>query len=185
MTDYPGDGPGEVPAQGSGEESQRPDAASAPGPPPAPGSWPPSPEQYTGQPYGGQPYGGQPYTGQPYTGYPPAGYPPPPGYFPAPPNHPRATLALALGITGLAGGLFFCGVPLLVSPFAWVVGHRALRDIRAAAGRLGGESSAQAGMVMGIVGTVLLFVFVIVVALVVIGLAATHFSPTPPHGKSV
>jgi hypothetical protein len=123
--------------------------------------------------------------GHPAPWYPPAGYPPYPGHLPAPPNHPRATLALALGITGLAGGLFFCGVPLVVSPFAWVIGHRALRDIRAAAGRLGGESSAQAGMVMGIVGTVLLFVFVTVVVLLVIGLAAADFGPVPPHGKSV
>jgi hypothetical protein len=76
-------------------------------------------------------------------------------------------------------------VPLLVSPFAWVIGHRSLREIRAAGGHLGGESSAQAGMVMGIVGTVLLFVFVIVVVLLVIGLAASDFTTTATHGKAV
>lgn len=134
----------------------------------------PSPYQQSVPP---PPGAGYPPPGYP-PGYPPPGYPPPPGYYaaqPALPNHPQATLALALGIIGLAGGLFFCGVPLLVSPFAWVTGHRSLRDIRNAAGRLGGESTAQAGMVLGIIGTVLLVVWLILVVLLVIGLATTDF----------
>ena len=179
MSDYPGPDP------------QRPDAAVPPPEQPPAG---PRPGPYSGQP-AGQP-GGQPGAPVPppppyqppheQPGYPPPGQQPgylppgypPPGYYPpqpALPNHPQATLALALGIIGLAGGLFFCGVPLLVSPFAWVTGHRALREIRSAPGRLSGESAAQAGMVLGIIGTVLLVVWLILVVLLVVGLAASNF----------
>ena len=42
------------------------------------------------------------------------------------------------------------------------LGHHALKEIRASHGRLGGEGSAKAGMVMGIVGTVLLVLGVVV-----------------------
>jgi hypothetical protein len=145
-------------------------------------------QPYTQPGYGQPPYGqpgyaqppyGQPY-GQPTYGYPPpggqsgppvggpAGYPPY-AFTPPRPNHPQSTLALVLGIAGLALG-FMCGVGFLASPFAWGVGHHALSEIRASHGRLGGEGSAKAGMVMGIVGTALLAIGVLI--LIVIGIVA-------------
>lgn len=134
-----------------------------------------------GQPYG-QPAYGAPYQ-QPYAqpgyqaGYPPAyGYPPPagqsgppgahPGYPPyaafAPhrPDHPQSTLALILGICGLVFG-FACGLGFLASPFAWALGRNAVKEIRASHGRLGGEGAAKAGMVTGIIGTILLIIGVV------------------------
>lgn len=55
-------------------------------------------------------------------------------------------------------GLVLCGV---LAPFAWVVGGRAVREIDASAGVLGGRSQANAGRILGIVGSVLLLVAVV------------------------
>ena len=82
--------------------------------------------------------------------------PPYGGFAAPPPDHPQSTLALVLGLVGVVGAFIFCGVPLVVSPFAWALGHNALKEIRASQGRLGGESQARAGMILGIIGTVLL-----------------------------
>lgn len=82
--------------------------------------------------------------------------PPPPGAHPQPPrDHPQATTALVLGILGLV----LCGV---LAPFAWVVGGRAVREIDASGGALGGRSQANAGRILGIVGSVLLLLAVVV-----------------------
>ena len=144
----------------------------------------PYPQQAYGQPAYGQPHYGQPAYGPP----PPYGYPPPPpppqsgppmgpgfgpyGVFsPARSNHPQATLSMVLGIAGLVFGFLACGVGFLASPFAWALGRNALNETRASQGRLGGEGTAKAGMVLGIIGTVLLglvllglIIFAIVVA---------------------
>ncbi|MDQ6934981.1 MAG: hypothetical protein M3130_06820 [Actinomycetota bacterium] len=138
----------------------------------APGLPPGFPGGQTGYPPGYQ--GGAP-------GYPPGyqggqtGYPPPgnPYAFHAPrPDHPQAGLALGLGIGGLVGGLILCGLPLLACPFAWSIGHRSLKEIRASQGRYGGEGQAQTGMIMGIVGSVLLVLGLIAVIGIAIALVA-------------
>ncbi len=77
-----------------------------------------------------------------------------PGYAPqAPmqyaPDHPKSTLVLILGILGIV----VCG---LIAPFAWVMGKRTVSEIDASQGNLGGRGAAQAGYVLGIVGSVLL-----------------------------
>lgn len=82
------------------------------------------------------------------------------------PEHPSATTAMVLGIVSLAGLLFTVGITLLLAPVAWVVGARAVREIDASPGRYAGRDRAQAGKVMGIIGTVLL---VLVVLLVIAG----------------
>lgn len=64
---------------------------------------------------------------------------------------PRALLALVLGIVGVA-------VCQLVAPFAWSIGKRAVSDIDASGGSLGGRGPAQTGYVLGVVGTVMLVV---------------------------
>jgi hypothetical protein len=92
----------------------------------------------------------------------PVGYgqppPSPPGYAPGPfpgssqgyrQDHPRATTALVLGIVGLL-------VCQLVSPFAMSMGRKAMREIDESGGTLGGRGSAQAGWILGLVGTILI-----------------------------
>jgi len=108
---------------------------------------------YQGQPGYGQPSYGQPGYGQ-QSDY-PQGYaqqyaPPPQGaYAYQAPEHPKATSSMVLGIVGLV----LCQV---LSPFAWVMGKKTLQEIDASGGRVGGRGQAQAGYILGIVGTVLL-----------------------------
>ena len=121
---------------------------------PGPSGYPPPPG-YAGHPeYAGQPGAyGQPGPGGPPPGYPPYGY--------GPPDHPRASTSMVLGILGLV----LCQV---VAPFAWVTGRQALREIDASGGRWGGRGQAQAGYVLGIVGTVILGLAVVGVLLYVL-----------------
>ncbi len=60
-----------------------------------------------------------------------------------------------LGILGLV-------ILPLLSPFAWVIGGKAVREIDASQGALGGRQSAQIGYVLGIVGTVILVLIVVI-----------------------
>lgn len=69
-----------------------------------------------------------------------------------PPDHPQATTALVLGILGVV-------VCQVLGPFAFVIGRKAVREIDASGGMLGGRGNAQAGYVLGIVGIVMLGVF--------------------------
>ena len=163
MTTTPGDG-------------DRPDDSSEP----PPGYWEQQAQgahghiPYPQQPHGGEPgpYGGQhqdPYAGQPQQpGQPGYGY----GYGPPPvqyaPDHPRATTSLILGILGIV----LCQV---LGPFAWWIGKRTVDEIDASQGRLGGRGSAQAGYIMGIIGTVLL-AFGLIALVVWIILAVALFS---------
>jgi hypothetical protein len=114
--------------------------------------WQPSWQPSTGDPaaaqqYGQPPYGQPPY-GQPPAGQVPYGAPQAPTYGAFAPDHPQATLVLVLGILGLV----FCQ---FVSPFAWVMGNRVIREIDASGGTMGGRSSANAGRICGIIGSVL------------------------------
>jgi hypothetical protein len=65
-------------------------------------------------------------------------------------------------------GLVLCQV---LSPFAWGVGGRPVREIDASRGALGGRGSANAGRILGVVGTVLLVGGLVVGAVLVVGLA--------------
>ena len=128
------------------------------------------------QPYGPGPYQ-QPYGPGPYQQ--PSGSGPgqaPYGWAPKQPEHPSATTAMVLGIVGLVGVLLCGGLTLVVSPFAWVIGGRALREIDSEPGRYGGREMASAGRVMGIVGTGLLALGVVAVLAflaLVLGVATT------------
>ena len=86
----------------------------------------------------------------------------PGGYQPMPEDHPRATTALVLGILGVV----ICNV---LGPFAWKIGKNATTDIDASGGRLGGRGQAQAGYILGIIGTVLLVIGVIGGVLLIFG----------------
>lgn len=125
------------------------------------GQQPPYDQLPYGQPYQQQPYQQQPY-GQPYGN--PYGYTPPP-------DHPQANTILVLGILSLV----VCG---LCGPFAWSMGTKALKEIDAAGGTIGGRGNVKAGYICGIIGSIgliisLLFVtFAIVIA--VIGSASSY-----------
>lgn len=76
------------------------------------------------------------------------------------PSHPRSTTALVLGIIGVAG--FFCLlVPVVISPLAWYFGAVAHREAEREPTRWGGAGQAKAGMVLGIIGTALLGLLVL------------------------
>ena len=142
----------------------------------------PSPEPST-PPVAGQypPNWGSAYPPPPGGQYPPnygSAYPPPPGSqyppgyapgYPVAPKHPQATTALVLGILGLV----LCG---LIGPFAWVIGSKAVKEIDANPTAFSGRSEANAGKIMGIVGTVLLGLMIAFIGLLVVGLAATRSS---------
>ncbi|MEV0771807.1 DUF4190 domain-containing protein [Nocardia salmonicida] len=96
---------------------------------------------------------------------------PPQGYYPRPPEHPESTTVLILGILGLA----MCG---LCAPFAWVKGRKVVAEIDASGGQIGGRSQANAGYIMGIVGSCVLGVSILVVAGSVLLLVMTADSST-------
>ena len=134
--------------------------------------------------------------GYPAPGYgPPTGWqqPAPPGYYAGPPayrvpDHPEATKALVVGIIALLGG-FTCYLPLLLGPWAWVVGRRAVKEIDAQPGRYEGRGQALAGYVMGVVATVLLVLGLLALAglllFVVAGTSTSSSGPGPVPGQSL
>ena len=79
---------------------------------------------------------------------------------PAPPAPPaasgssKATTALVLGILG-----FLCCQ--LCAPFAWYIGKNELKAIQAGTSPAAGEGTAKAGMILGVIGTILLVLGVI------------------------
>ena len=78
--------------------------------------------------------------------------PPPTTPPPAPPTAPasnRPVISLVLGIVGIVC-CAICG------PIAWYVGKQELAAIAAGQSPAAGEGMAKAGMILGIVGTVLL-----------------------------
>lgn len=108
--------------------------------------------------YGGPPYGQQPGYSQQTYGY---------GVPAFAPKHPSATTAMVLGILGLA----LCSI---AAPFAWWIGAKTLREIDQSGGQYTGRGEAQAGKIMGIIGTVFLILgilatvaYVVVIILVV------------------
>ncbi len=111
-------------------------------------SYPPPPPGSGDQPYDPNQQGGY---GQP-GGYGQA--PPPGGYGQQTQDHPKATTSMILGIVGIVCCSF-------AAPFAWVTGKKTVNEIDASGGRLGGRGQAQAGYILGIVGTVLLILGVL------------------------
>ncbi len=93
--------------------------------------------------------------------------PPPSGEYAAPPAPGRkaegAVTALVLGIIGVV----FC--PLL-APVAWSVGRKAERLVDASGGTLGGRGEATTGKILGIIGTVLIVLgIVLLIGLIAFG----------------
>ncbi|HYO38129.1 MAG TPA: DUF4190 domain-containing protein [Nocardioidaceae bacterium] len=168
MTSTPGDGdqppdpygrpPGQPPEQPYGQQP----GYGQPGYGDQPGSG--QYGQYGGQQYGQ--YGAQQYGGQ--YGQPPYGQ----GY--PQQDHPRATTSLVLGIVGIV----LCG---LAAPFAWRMGKKAVDEIDASHGQLGGRGSAKAGYILGLIGTILLgLALLVIVAAVGLGIAGVLTESSSP-----
>ena len=122
-------------------------------PPPTVGPVPYGPPP-TGQPYGFQP-GWAPAYGSPY-----------PGSL----NHKGATTSLVLGIIAIVSLVLtpVCCITIpgvLCAPFAWAIGAKAKREIQQQPGVYGNLGTAQTGMLMGIVMT-------LIGALVILGFIA-------------
>jgi hypothetical protein len=135
-----------------------------------PGQEPPAPPPYQQQPY--QQPGYQQHHQQPYGQQPPPYGAPPPAPYPAygVPARPNDGLGLAAMIVGIASLVLMCGygVGLLGSPVALVMGRISMKRIDRSEGRLGGRGMAQAGFVLGIIGTVLLVLAIIAVVVLVV-----------------
>ncbi|MBJ7358917.1 DUF4190 domain-containing protein [Nocardioides sp.] len=91
-------------------------------------------------------------------------------------DHPGAQKAMVLGIVSMVclGLSLFCCVTIpgvFAAPFAWVVGARAKREIDASPGVYRNRGAAQAGVIMGIIGSTIgvLMVLAIVAFAVLIG----------------
>jgi uncharacterized membrane protein YjgN (DUF898 family) len=76
-------------------------------------------------------------------------------------------------------GVVLCQI---IAPFAWSMGKKTLNEIDASQGRIGGRGAAQAGYILGIVGTVLLalsllflVVYLVIMVAVVGGGMATDY----------
>jgi hypothetical protein len=158
MTNTPGDG-----------SPQDPSSPSGPPAPPPPGYAPPG--------YGYQQGYQQPAAPQGW-------YAGPPAY--RLPDHPQATKAMVLGLIALIGG-FTCYLPLLLGPWAWVVGRRAVREIDAQPGRYEARGQAMAGYVMGVIATVLLVLGILAVIgfLTLLVVTSVTEGPTPVPGESL
>jgi uncharacterized membrane protein YjgN (DUF898 family) len=76
-----------------------------------------------------------------------------------------------------------CGI---IAPFAWRMGKRTVAEIDASNGQLGGRGSAQAGYVLGLIGTILLGLAVLagvaVIVLVVVGVATSTGTSSSTYG---
>lgn len=128
------------------------------GPPPYDaGSQPPPQDQPYPPPGAGGPYGPQ---DRPYQ-QPPSYY----GYRYSR-EHPQGTTILILGICSLV-------VCQLLGPVAWVMGNNAIREIDTDPYAYNNRSSVQAGRICGIIGTVLIVLWVLVMVLAFVPLALT------------
>lgn len=162
---------------------------------PLPGAQPPAQPGY-GQPAYGQPYPpqyGQPQQAQGQYGEPPYWQPPygqlPYGQLPyAYPYLPqqqdgRATTAMVLGIVGLVLACGY-GIGLLLSPIAMFLGRSSIKRIDASQGQLGGRGQAQAGFVMGLIGTVFLVLLIALVVVVIVWFNNAFFEGDPGYYNS-
>lgn len=154
--EYPGDGQDEPPAYGQ-----------APTPPPNFEKGPPPPGygQIPPPSYGQAPPPGYGQIPPPsYGQVPPPGYSyPPPGYgYPRPRTEGMAVASMVLGITSI----FFCYLGVLIGPVAIGLSIAGRRSINAEPpGAVTGKGMATAGLVTGIIGTL---IWAAVIAAVVI-----------------
>ena len=78
------------------------------------------------------------------------------------PEASQATTALVLGILGLV----ICGI---LAPFAWSMGNKELAAIDAGLRPPENRGTANAGRILGIIGSVLLLVGLVILVLLIVG----------------
>jgi uncharacterized membrane protein YjgN (DUF898 family) len=78
------------------------------------------------------------------------------------PEQSQATTVLVLGILGIV----ICGI---LAPFAWNMGNKELAAIDAGRRAPENRGTANAGRILGIIGTVLLAVGLVLLVLVIVG----------------
>lgn len=88
-----------------------------------------------------------------------------PPQFPESSSYPEASQATTVLVLGILG-IVICG---FLAPFAWVMGNRELEAIDAGRRSPEQRSTANAGRILGIIGTVLLTVGVLFLILFFIG----------------
>ena len=154
MTNPPGEDQG--PERHDPEQPQHPGSPQPPGWGQQPGSW-----QQQGYPPPGPPPPGYPPSGNPPPGYPQYPQYPQQGPVQYAPDHPKATTSLVLGLLSVV----LCQV---LGPVAWVIGKRTVSEIDASQGRYGGRGSAQAGYILGVVGSVLLGLVVLYLVFMIV-----------------
>lgn len=178
--------PGDLPPPSSpppGPPSGPPPAYQPPtGPPSGP---PPGYQAPPGPPPSDLPPGYQPPT--PPSGPPPSYQPPPvppPAYQPpsysagavvaSPPQNQKSVIALVLGILS-------CVCCPITGPIAFFIGRQAMAEIDASGGTQGGRGLAQAGFILGIIGTAFLVLALLywIVVILIFGSALTHVNTTP------
>lgn len=121
----------------------------------------------------------------------PAHRTPPPMPFPAPawghpwpaplpprPVAPGATAGLVVGIVALAGGLVLL-LPLVIAPVAWYLGARALRQTEREPDLWRPGGTAKTAMVLGMVGSGLLTLVVLLAVVIATLTWVTIASPSP------
>ncbi len=158
-TTGPATGPSAVPPPQNPYAAPQNPYQPPPNPYPQPGSFD---QSAAPGPYGTQTYGAYPQ-----------------GYGAALPDEPSATTAMVLGIVGLVGIALCGGITLVLSPFAWAIGRKSVREIDANPGRYGGRDRANAGKIMGIIGTVFLLIGIAAIVAVIGLIAAVPDSPAP------
>lgn len=156
------------------------------GPPPGPPSGPP-PGPPSGPPPAYQPPPGAPSDNQPPSYQPPPGPPPgnqapsyqPPSYpagavVASPPQNQKSVIALVLGILS-------CVCCPITGPIAFFIGRQAMAEIDASGGTQSGRGLAQAGFILGIIGTAFLVLALLywIVVILIFGSALTHVNTTP------
>lgn len=71
---------------------------------------------------------------------------------------PRGAMILTLGILGVIGSFFMCGV---TGPLAWSLGNRELRAIREGRSLAADQGSVRVGKVLGMIGTIIWIAYVL------------------------
>lgn len=80
----------------------------------------------------------------------------------APVEHDYATTVLLLGVLSV----FCCGA---LGPVAWAMGRRALNEIEASGGSIGGGVQVRVGYALGIIGTIFMVCFGILFLFMLLG----------------
>jgi hypothetical protein len=87
---------------------------------------------------------------------------------------------MILGIISLVL-CFGYGLGLLGSPVAWWLGAKSLKEIDAAPGQYSGRGFAQTGQILGIVGTVLLGLFLLAVLVILVIVVVVNADSAGPR----